>query len=749
MSSKLILITGVLAVCTAAIYLPRLSNAPIYPDRDEVFTALTAQSLVSNGKDLDGRVLPLYFQRSAEFWFTPVLTYAVSATLRVLSFSEGAIRLPMVTAGIIDAILVFWIAMVLFDRISVAVVASGATALAPAHFVMSRLAMDNVAPLPFALGWLLCAVLFLKHGAVRLLFVGGLLLGIGVFSYLGAIPLMGTYLLLTCAVLLLKRASVRCYLVAILGFAIPVSVWLLWLRAHPSVLRLWFVHYQADASHVNSEDIFQTVWAAHNLEQFTWLYSHFWSPQFLFVDNSIVKFATRQVGAFLLPVAGLLVVASVRVLRAGFRVPEFALLAGGFLTAPVPASVVGVDAAAGGHAIWRALEVVPFGALLAAGGLDYMSTADTLRERRVAFVIAAMMPLLLLAIYCSQLPRGPVLLPVGTIPLVVAALSVVLGEWIWDVTDSVSVRQFMCLTLAAVVMIQLTYLDHYSRIIQADLLVVAACAVVWGLERMGVHQLGIGRREVLAVVTLFACHAVYVYLDSDPHTAVRGARASAALAVALGTIVLWRQVLVRTATDRRLMVAASIALAVSTLGVCVLAFAGHTWQRADVIAALELVAGLVVLLRSLHAGAGHATLAIVGGCALAAAQFTYFYIDYHQDGGRFVLPSEHTERLPFERLIELAESRPTSVIRLGPRYDEGLQYWRFYVQKHKRLDLLNRTVPFDPDYIGSLPPGSLAVTPLGWNQTDKEIDRMVKSGEMEVLEVVKEDSTPLYWILSR
>jgi len=52
-------------------------------------------------------------------------------------------------------------------------------ALTPAHFILSRYALDYLYPLPFLLGWLLCVISYLENGRCGPCFAGTVLLGIG------------------------------------------------------------------------------------------------------------------------------------------------------------------------------------------------------------------------------------------------------------------------------------------------------------------------------------------------------------------------------------------------------------------------------------------------------------------------------------------------------------------------------------------------------------------------------------------
>jgi hypothetical protein len=83
--------------------------------------------------------------------------------------------------------------------------------------------------------------------------------------------------------------------------------------------------------------------------------------------------------------------------------------------------------------------------------------------------------------------------------------------------------------------------------------------------------------------------------------------------------------------------------------------------------------------------------------------------------------------------------------------------WRvvrqFYLIKHGRLDLLDRTINaylFYPERVLQLPPRSLIVTNAGDGPTDIIIDGLVAAGQLTRKAVITEpDGTPTYLVLQR
>jgi predicted membrane-bound mannosyltransferase len=107
--------------------------------------------------------MPLYFQiqmrgETRSGWFMPVIFYAIALVLKVLPLSEASVRLPSVIVGLTDIVLMFFLARRIFKSTTLAVASAAMLALTPAHFILSRYALDYLYPLPFLLGWLLCVI---------------------------------------------------------------------------------------------------------------------------------------------------------------------------------------------------------------------------------------------------------------------------------------------------------------------------------------------------------------------------------------------------------------------------------------------------------------------------------------------------------------------------------------------------------------------------------------------------------------
>jgi len=248
----------VLAVATFLMCAHRLQGAPMYLSPDEVIIAVDAHSIASTARDVEGHFLPLYFNiqmrgEDRRGWFTPAIFYLSALCQKVLPFSESTVRMPSVLVGTIDVVLMFLVARRLFHSEWLAVAATALLAMTPAHFMLTRLGLDYLYPLPFILAWLLCLTHFSESRSTTL-FASTLFLGLGFFSYIASVVMMPLYLLLTGVLLFLGNRPPRFYAAALAGFCLPLLLLLVpWLARHPTAMTDTMQRYDLyDAQKLNA-----------------------------------------------------------------------------------------------------------------------------------------------------------------------------------------------------------------------------------------------------------------------------------------------------------------------------------------------------------------------------------------------------------------------------------------------------------------------------------------------------------------
>jgi 4-amino-4-deoxy-L-arabinose transferase-like glycosyltransferase len=358
-------VRGVLILLTALLYATNLDRSPIYLNNDEAAFALQAHAIATTGRDVNGRLLPLYFQIHANVWYHPLIVYAMAAAFWVLPFAEWAARVPSVCVAILNVVLVHAIVRRLSGREVTAAVAAAVLMLTPAHFMHARLACDYIFPVPFALGWLYCLLRFLESSRRRWAIAAVAALGLGMYSYIAAIVLMPLLFLVTLLVLWARRyRDLR--LTLLLGgvFATAVLPLVAWLIAHPEMyagLAGRYRQYSVDVVGAPGGLVDPQM-----LRQRLEVYGLFFDPWFLFdVAESNVISSTYRSGVFLKGMAVFGFIGLIAIARARLREWRLVLLL--LVLAPLPACLI-VEP----YAIDRALVMVGAGVLVSAAGIDWL-----------------------------------------------------------------------------------------------------------------------------------------------------------------------------------------------------------------------------------------------------------------------------------------------------------------------------------------------------------------------------------------
>lgn len=406
MDRKSLLRLVLFALAVQVLYALGLGHTPPHLHRDEVDIALQAQSISTTGRDLDGRLLPLYFRMhnlGPNVWFHPLIVYVTAVFLWFLPFSEAALRFPTTVIATLNVVLMYFVARRLFGTERRAFFAAALLAMTPAHFLHGRLVFDFIYPLPFVLAWLLCLLKYLDTGRPWLLFAATTALGIGVFSYIASVIMMPVYLALTALVLVSKRLiSIRTGVIAAAGFLWPLLLWIPWLATQPTFVAEVFNRYgvtggaEALPLAPAGSSIAELVRSAAGHFRFSkvaervTLYWAFFDPAFLYLIGGFTRMtnSTRLVGVFLLPFILLVPVGLVQMVTVRRTVISVVIFAG-FVLAPVAAVLTVLEP----YASDRELAVVVFGVLIATYGVERLLALRGRAGRAFAIGVIALVPL--------------------------------------------------------------------------------------------------------------------------------------------------------------------------------------------------------------------------------------------------------------------------------------------------------------------------------------------------------------------
>jgi 4-amino-4-deoxy-L-arabinose transferase-like glycosyltransferase len=141
-------------------------------------------------------------------------------------------------------------------------------------------------------------------------------------------------------------------------------------------------------------------------------------------------------------------------------------------------------------------------------------------------------------------------------------------------------------------------------------------------------------------------------------------------------------------------------------------------------------------------------LAIVAIAALPL-QFAYFYHDYFTDYRIRSSPwFELNIRGAVDQILARADEEPVPTVYLSTAIPYVALYWKFYLIKHHRLELLDRAVPFDLSTVNvdTAPVRSLILTLV----SDDVAKSLARSGSVKQIAVITEpDGAPAFAIFER
>ncbi|MGH9385712.1 MAG: ArnT family glycosyltransferase [Vicinamibacterales bacterium] len=392
---------------SALVYLYDLDRSPVYLGLDEAHFAVHAQAIAETGRNLNGDFLPLFVSLAdplgdqpqlawGESWYHPLLFYLIALALKVLPLSEASVRVPSaLIAGTLNVALMYAIAMRLFRTHWIAIGAATMLALTPAHLVLGR-QIDYLSPLPFQLASLWCLLAFRDTERIGFAFAGGLILGIGCYSYVSSWMLMPALFAFSWLIYRRSRIGARRPLAAAAtGFAMPLLMLAPWLWSHPQMLD----NLLASQSMSVVDTFGRGLPMAQVLQRTLTTYWSYFNPAFLFLTGGpSLSTATGQAGVFLLPVVVLLPVG----LAMMFRAPQLGgmqwVLLLGLLVSPIPATLKGMP-----HVVQRTTTLLPFAVLIATCGAWALWHSSSRLARALLVLLLVALPIQFAFFYADYL----------------------------------------------------------------------------------------------------------------------------------------------------------------------------------------------------------------------------------------------------------------------------------------------------------------------------------------------------------
>lgn len=159
-----------------------INSLPATLNPDEAALGYNAFSILKTGADEHGAQIPLALQSFGD-WKLPVYSYLDTIPLGIFGISKLSIRLPSIIAGTVSVVLAYFIALKLFKKKGLALLASLIFAINPWSIFFSRGAYEvNVATAIF-LGGALLLLHSLGTKKAYLFLFSAFLFGLSMFTY--------------------------------------------------------------------------------------------------------------------------------------------------------------------------------------------------------------------------------------------------------------------------------------------------------------------------------------------------------------------------------------------------------------------------------------------------------------------------------------------------------------------------------------------------------------------------------------
>ena len=201
----------------------RITLVPPGINGDEVGIGHNAVLISRNLTDENNNFLPLFIFAKTSDWKQPVTIYTTALVFKLFGVSLTALRTTSVLFVIVSLIVFYFLAKEMF---SLKFFLTGSLILItiPVIMIQSHLALENIAVLPFILFWLLMLAKNEKNKKPICIFLGGVSLGAGIFSYLGMRIVVPVLFAITLIYLRKDFKKIGYFLLGILPFFILLYI---------------------------------------------------------------------------------------------------------------------------------------------------------------------------------------------------------------------------------------------------------------------------------------------------------------------------------------------------------------------------------------------------------------------------------------------------------------------------------------------------------------------------------------------
>jgi len=356
----------IFVILTWFIFNFKLTEVPPGINGDEASIGYNAILLSRTLHDENGRFLPLFvLTLDGKDWKQPVTMYSTALAFRLFGPAYSLLRQVSIFYVLISAGLLFFLIKKILS-VKLAVFGTLIFLATPAVVIQSHLALENIAPIPFVIFWLLMIWKYTQERKSKFLLWAGISLGISFYSYNGMRLIMPVLSGLTLIYLLyLNNFSRQKSFPALKFFILGILPFLIIL---PQVRSLY-----PGAIFGNNRPV-----TISSYQQFLLPYLSFFDPSFLFITGDSTPYhSTGKHGVYLLATLPLFLIGCIKAIQR--KQPILILILASFLLAPILFGIVGSPI----HRGSRLIALVPFYVIIATLGFSVIFEMNNKYFKRI------------------------------------------------------------------------------------------------------------------------------------------------------------------------------------------------------------------------------------------------------------------------------------------------------------------------------------------------------------------------------
>lgn len=355
----------------------KLTDVPPGINGDEAVIGFLASEIVKTGKDPEGNFLPLFTKVSWPDWKQPVTIYSTVVVFKIFGTSYFNLKAVSVVFVLISGILVFFLTKEIYNQ-KLALISLLIFIVTPILMIQAHLAIENIAPLPFIVFWMLMIIKYEKQKKNKHLFLAGLALGASIYSYLGLRLIVPVISIVTIFyIYYLNRTKFNLF---------PFFVFFLGLL--PFMVLMFVVKdiYPAAIFATNRPQEFTSY------QQFLLPFISSFDPSFLFIKGDLTPYhSTGQQGMFLLATMPLFLIGLFKIAKD--RKSFFMFVMAVFFLTPVLYGLPGSI-----HRASRLIVLLPSFIIICLEGVKFLLE---IRKTYVKVILIFTISLLIILNYCD------------------------------------------------------------------------------------------------------------------------------------------------------------------------------------------------------------------------------------------------------------------------------------------------------------------------------------------------------------